>query len=66
MSAEPRHTEIPPATVRAIARRTGVRLREELAMAIFFPAVVLEPEGYGAEVLGTGVNGSGATVATRS
>ena len=27
VSAEPRHTEIPPATVRAIARRTAVRLR---------------------------------------
>jgi predicted RNase H-like HicB family nuclease len=33
-------------------------------MATFFPAVVegSSTEGYGAEVLGTGVNGSGATL----
>jgi hypothetical protein len=40
VSAVPRHTEIPSATVRAIERQTGVRLRWEVAMATFFPAVV--------------------------
>jgi predicted RNase H-like HicB family nuclease len=35
-----------------------------MAMATFFPAVVegSSTEGYGADVLGTGVDGSGATV----